>query len=709
MSKNELEKLLQLLQSQPEFDKLLRLFEEKYRSYGSFGKVEILNPSKSEIDAFVGLMGRKVRVENFKMTVKATFFEQAIQQAGYPYDLHSLLEAYFQKQLITKRKFNEHREEKKRGFFECFLNQANSGSSFYKFISFIKHYNDAPFIHIMYKKNPELLKYLLKLINKLFDYLPLNKSNYLPILAYELTKDYYALSPKSDGGKMMLFALQVLNHSNSNAELIPKPNEEQIKAILLRYNILFCPDAHRKMHSLWILDGQNQEEDNYQVIPLYKIGEGSFAEVYRVFDPVLKKEMACKVLFEESLFLKKYEKEGADYYLRFKREVKFLKEKISHQNIIQINKTQLVNEPAFFTMPLADYSLEKFLALYPKLSEDMRLSIFKDILNGVAYLHDCKISHRDLAPHNILLFKNRDGVLAKVADFGLAKDYRSLSASTGLFVNGYGRAGYTAPEQIRSLKNADHLSDIYSLGALLYFLLNGKSPEERYRSTVKYQLIVLKAMEEDRSKRYQTVKELMADILLMNRRSVSDGEYSFISLKTYEYKEFPADVKKVLNCISSAEIEAPNEILEKFITPFTSIPIEIFVECVKNDTVMFPFMYIAEKNINNVMDSKEVDWDQISILIDSVYNGSRNQNLQINAIKILMTIALKINNLMAQSLLVGIIVSMDSYTDISQQVAFLIEKSFSLYHDLLISILRGIEYPLDIRDVLNDYDFSHSI
>jgi serine/threonine protein kinase len=700
MSKNDLTVLLHRLQNQPEFDKLLRLFEEKFRSYGSFGKVEISNPTESQIKSFRGLMGLKVRVQNNVMTVRATVFEQAIQRAGYAVDLKSLLEAYFQKQLITKRTFKEKKEEQKEQFFQFFMNHSNLGDSFHTFISFVKNYRNAPFIHIMYKNNPDLLLELLEFINKLFDHLTLSSNTFLPMLAYELTADFHALNPKSDKGNMMQFALQVLNYLKKPTEIISKPNEEEFRVILKGHGVIFCPDANRKMNCLWVIDRKNEEENNYQLIPLKKIGEGAFAEVYRIFDPILKKELACKVLLRKPIV---QENEVNDY-LRFKREVRFLKEKVSHRNIIEVNKIQLFNDPAFFTMPLADSSLEKWLELNPSLAEDVRITIFKDILNGVSYLHECKISHRDLAPHNILLVKESEGNIAiKVADFGLAKDKRSLSVSTGLFVNGYGRVGYTAPEQMQSLKNADHLSDIYSLGALLYYLLSGKSPEERYRSTVKYQLIVGKAMEEERSKRYQTVRELLDDINLMYRKSQITEKYPFYSLKKYEFGDFYNDVNFVLNCISSVQIETPNEVLEKFINPFILIPIDVFAYCVKNETVMIPFMYMIEKNIWSAMDIHELDWDQITLLIESVYIDSKNLGLQLSALNIILAIALKLNNLMAQSILVGILASMESYTEISAQVTFIIRKSYFSWFELLITILKDIDYPLDIRDLLNDY------
>ncbi|MFH5185600.1 protein kinase [Paenibacillus sp. TAB 01] len=700
MSKNNLTVLLQRLRSQPGFDRLLYLFEEKFRSYGSFGKVEISNPMQIEIDTLRGLMGRKIRIENNKVTVKATDFEQAILDAGFEVDLHSLLEAYAQQPLRTKRKIQEEREEEKEQFFQYFMQQPSSDGSFYKFISFIKEYNNAPSIHIMYKKNPDLLWHLLGLINKMFCCLPLSNDVFLPVLAHELTDDFHALNPKSDGGKIMLFALQVLNYLNAGEELFSKPTEEQIKELLQGYHILFCPDATRITHRLWISKEQNEAVHNYNLIALEKIGEGAFAEVYRVFDPVLKKEVACKVLFEKSYFLSEYGKEGEDYLQRFKKEVRILKDKIIHPNIIDIYNVELEQERILFTMPLAENSLEKWLELNPGVSNEVRISIFKDILSGVAYLHDCEINHRDLAPHNILLFKNEDGtVLAKVADFGLAKDHRSLSASTSLSVGGYGRWGFAAPEQMKSLKNADHLSDIYSLGTLLYYLFAGEPPSPRFKTIINHHLIIAKAMEEERSKRYQTVSELMDDI----NSSLAKESHSFLSLSIYGFQDFFVDVAHVLDCMTAVRIEASNEVFERFIRPLISIPLEVLKECIKNEKVMIPFMNIARENISRLEGCSEEDWNQISLRIAGVFRGTQNLGLQTDAIYILMVVALEVNNNLAQLILVEIMRFLVSYSKISVQMAQLIEKHFFSYHELLISILKDIHYPIDIRDVLNDY------
>lgn len=706
---SSLQQLVEIFQNIDGFNRVFLLFHQKYRSHGRITKsttVNLEDPTSDELRAINGFLGSAYGKEKV-IPIAADKIEKEIRNSKYRdlfdgYNLNDFLKMYYGGKLTSKGEDKQRHDAEKMEFFRKLLSEHPMESSFSQFIIFIQTYKNAPSIHIMYKKSPEILKHLLELINKLFDYLPLRNNVYLPILAYELTGDYYYFSPKTEGGKMLLFALQSVHYLNSGKEIILKPNEEQIRDILKEYHILFCPEATKKINSLWVLD--NEEVKNYQLIPLKKIGEGSFAEVYRVFDPIIKKELACKVLFERSRLLKNNEIERDDHYLRFKREVKFLKEKATHRNIIEINKIQLKNEPFFFTMPLADASLDKWLILNSDLSEDSRLSIFKEILNGIDYLHERKISHRDLAPHNILVFEESDGtIIVKVADFGLAKDKQSQSKSTGLFVNGYGRAGYTAPEQLNSLKSADHLSDIYSLGAMLYYLLCERSPEERYRNTVTYQLIVMKAMEEERTKRYQTTKALMDAINLIDRKGMKKENSPFYSLEIYEYKDFSADVNYVLQCITSVQIEGSERVIKNFLLAFSSIPINVFMECAKSDALMIPFVHVTEENISKVTIYNEVEWDQISLLIDCIYYESKNIALQINVTRVLMSIALKFNNHMAQSLLVGILVSMNSFTLISQQVAFIIETNYSDYREVLKNLLQEIEHPYEIQEVLNDY------
>ncbi|MCR8844367.1 protein kinase [Paenibacillus sp. SC116] len=705
--KSSVEELAEVFRNERGFSALFTLFRDKYRSYGRISKgtkVVLSDLSPYQLQTLEGFFGEVYRNDK-PLTITAAKFEKAIMKTKYKdsfegLDINDLLQLYFLGNLTSKSEDKHRFEKKKELFFQSFLSLSKEESPFDRFVSFISNYQNAPSIHLMYKNKSNLLRQLLNLVKKTFDNLPVENNMFLPLFSYKLTDDFHALAPNSDGGKMMLFALQVLNHLDNGNDIILKPDKEQIIHILYGYRIIFCPYSNRLARRLWALENQNGEEQKNHLIPLKKIGSGGFAEVYRVFDSISKKEMACKVLFEKSVFFQDYGKEGEDYLLRFKREVRLLRERISHVNIIKVDKIKLDNEPALFTMPLAETSLEKWLELNPAASEEIKLSIFKDILCGVSYLHSYKISHRDIAPHNILIFSNSDKTrLAKIADFGLARDDQSLSSITRHSNIAYGRAAFTAPEQKKSLKNADSLSDIYSLGAIMYFIFSGESPEQGFRTLIKYQPIVGKAMEEDRSKRYQTALELMDDL----NNSLAQSDYLFGSLKSYAFQDFFFDVEHVLKCLSIVNIEESNEVVEKFVRPFLSIPIDVLEECAKHETVMVPFIHIAKVNIYRVIECNEEEWGRLSEHLNGIYKISQNLALQISTLNLILVIALEKKNPLAQAILVDIIGNLTGQDKLSQEIANIIGKEFLSSHDLLISLLRNTQYPFDIRFVLDDY------
>ncbi|MCE5171825.1 serine/threonine protein kinase [Paenibacillus profundus] len=263
----------------------------------------------------------------------------------------------------------------------------------------------------------------------------------------------------------------------------------------------------------------------FELIALEEIGSGSFARVYKVFDPEYKKIVACKVLFPRSHFKQVYGNDGDEYIIRFKREVKLLNEKLQHNNIVEVEKLQLEGAPFWFTMPLASYSLEKWVKENGGASEEQRIQIFKQIISGVKYLHEENRYHRDLAPNNILLYDMDNGPVVKIADFGLAKDPESMSFFTGLSKRGYGQENFTDPEQLNNLAKSTNLSDIYSLGALLYYLLSGKLPKKRKYVPVTYQNVVMRAMD-TRKNRYQTICEFENDF---NKYLKQTGELRHIT------------------------------------------------------------------------------------------------------------------------------------------------------------------------------------
>lgn len=267
--------------------------------------------------------------------------------------------------------------------------------------------------------------------------------------------------------------------------------------------------------SVYDLNKQMLKKDHirqqFELIVLEEIGSGSFARVYKVFDPESKKIVACKVLFPRSYFKQVYGNDGDEYILRFKREVRLLTNELQHVNIINVIKIHPEGSPFWFTMPLASLSLEKWIKKNPNASIDQRMRIFAEILSGVKYLHEQNKYHRDLAPNNILLYEVNNDIEVKIADFGLAKDPKSISFFTGLSKKGYGQEEFTDPRQLDNLANSTNLSDIYSLGALLYYIVSGKLPKKRFYVKVFCQNVVIKAMD-TRERRYQTIYDFENDL-----------------------------------------------------------------------------------------------------------------------------------------------------------------------------------------------------
>ena len=152
--------------------------------------------------------------------------------------------------------------------------------------------------------------------------------------------------------------------------------------------------------------------------------------------------------------------------------------------------------------------------------------VLAQILDGLAHAHARGVIHRDIKPSNILL--RRQGAGVTLVDFGLARaGDRERGGSSFLDV---GTPGYMAPEQILG-KKVDEAADIYSIGVIMYEMVTGIPPYSRGdHMSVMYQhvqgkaktcqevnpgipddyaAVIGKSMSVDKSKRYQTMEELM--------------------------------------------------------------------------------------------------------------------------------------------------------------------------------------------------------
>ncbi|KAL3830529.1 hypothetical protein ACJIZ3_019331 [Penstemon smallii] len=99
------------------------------------------------------------------------------------------------------------------------------------------------------------------------------------------------------------------------------------------------------------------------------------------------------------------------------------------------------------------------------------LKLMRDIVCGLAHLHELGIIHRDLKPQNVLVIKDRS-ISAKISDMGISKRLDGDMSSLTKHVTGYGSSGWQAPEQLRNERQSRAV-DLFSLGCILYFCITG--------------------------------------------------------------------------------------------------------------------------------------------------------------------------------------------------------------------------------------------
>lgn len=263
-----------------------------------------------------------------------------------------------------------------------------------------------------------------------------------------------------------------------------------------------------------------------------KIGEGGMGEVFLAEDPKLGRQVALKVL-------------SADFAADADRMMRFVYEAISasslnHPNIITIHEINDENQPPFIAMEFVDgETLGRRMKRMPlEVHESIDISI--QIATALAAAHEANVVHRDVKPDNVIL---RPDGLVKVLDFGLAKlvgvpevmsphisPVPNVQTHPGLVM---GTVAYMSPEQARG-KLVDARSDIFSFGAVLYQMVSGRMPftGENDIDTVgsvlhkdpkplsesarpiphDVEVLIRKALRKNRDERYQTMRELLADL-----------------------------------------------------------------------------------------------------------------------------------------------------------------------------------------------------
>jgi serine/threonine-protein kinase len=215
-------------------------------------------------------------------------------------------------------------------------------------------------------------------------------------------------------------------------------------------------------------DIQGQDADwllgNYQI--LEEIGRGGMGVIYRARQRHSRRIVALKRILSDHA-------DSQDTLMRFRREAQAAAN-LDHPNILPIYEVGETDEGLpFFSMKFAGGGslLEAASALR---SEPRRtVALMAKVARAVRYAHDQGILHRDLKPANILLDGSDEPL---VGDFGLAK-WLDPTGHLTRTPTVFGTPGYIAPEQVNaSTGTLTPAADVYSLGAVLFYLLTGQTP-----------------------------------------------------------------------------------------------------------------------------------------------------------------------------------------------------------------------------------------
>src|SRR5947208_11719070 len=203
-----------------------------------------------------------------------------------------------------------------------------------------------------------------------------------------------------------------------------------------------------------------------------KIGEGGMGEVYRARDTLLGRDVAIKVL--PAAF-----SENSERLRRFEQEAQAAGA-LNHPNILSIYHIGTHEGAPYIVSELLEGETLRERMAGGALQQRKAIDYGLQIAKGLAAAHEKGIVHRDIKPDNIFI---TDGGRVKILDFGLAKltsatdgtsqtevPTRKVNTDPGTVM---GTMGYMSPEQLRG-KTADHRSDIFSFGAILYEMLSGK-------------------------------------------------------------------------------------------------------------------------------------------------------------------------------------------------------------------------------------------
>src|ERR1700757_875129 len=260
---------------------------------------------------------------------------------------------------------------------------------------------------------------------------------------------------------------------------------------------------------------------------LWELGRGAMGITYKAYDTNLRCPVALKVINNAYL--------NSDVARqRFLREARGAAA-LRHQNVASVFRLGTDHESYFYAMEFIDgETVDTYMKRSGPLSPLEALEITLQVSRALAAAVKQQLVHRDLKPANLMLVDEEGEKVVKVIDFGLAKSAKREGEDSATLTVGGGFVGtphFASPEQLEE-RDIDIRSDIYSLGATLYYMVTGRPPYSGSVAQIMSQHLykplpleplqgnprcvvelIQRMMEKDRAKRPQSPAELRRDLL----------------------------------------------------------------------------------------------------------------------------------------------------------------------------------------------------
>ena len=264
------------------------------------------------------------------------------------------------------------------------------------------------------------------------------------------------------------------------------------------------------------------------------IGSGGFGIIYKAWDTKFETIVARKEYFPKRLVTRApgtadiiVSQKGREEYnyrkSRFLAEARTMAKFGNHKSIPNVFEVFDANGSAYIVMELLEgMALNSYIHQCPdkRVDMDFAISIINEIGKALISLHEQGIIHRDVAPDNIYICSS-ETIKIKLLDLGSAR----LADSTDDVIDIILKPGYSPVEQYDKLQNIGPYTDVYALGATLYYMLTGVKPDEstnrKIQDTVVYPReinsaigenlsnAIMKAMAIEKHLRFRTVEEFL--------------------------------------------------------------------------------------------------------------------------------------------------------------------------------------------------------